>query len=175
MLSAKQSSRTSNFNVFCSTRPGIEPPTSRMPGETLNHYTTRTRYLQCWKEALIWPLSDYARIVQLSFGFRISAVVICFFLCVFRYRGKSRHILSPPGHAATRNTYLWGCNMAVSGGNHKRCKAKAALSPRETLPFSPSFARSRRNNSPNCQRSGLNCICERICHDTIVRRLSLHI
>ncbi len=33
MLSAKQSSRTSNFNVFCLTRPGIEPPTSRMPGE----------------------------------------------------------------------------------------------------------------------------------------------
>ncbi len=26
-------SRTSNFNVFCLTRPGIEPPTSRMPGK----------------------------------------------------------------------------------------------------------------------------------------------
>ncbi len=33
VLSAKQSSRTSNFNVFCLTRPGIEPPTSSMPGE----------------------------------------------------------------------------------------------------------------------------------------------
>ncbi len=33
MLSAKQISRTSNFNVFCLTRPGIEPSTSRMPGE----------------------------------------------------------------------------------------------------------------------------------------------
>ncbi len=33
VLSAKQSSRTSNFNVLCLTRPGIEPPTSRMPGE----------------------------------------------------------------------------------------------------------------------------------------------
>ncbi len=33
VLSAKQSSRTSNLNVFCLTRPGIEPPTSRMSGE----------------------------------------------------------------------------------------------------------------------------------------------
>ncbi len=35
VLSAKQSSRTSNFNVCCLTRPGIEPPTSQthMPGE----------------------------------------------------------------------------------------------------------------------------------------------
>ena len=33
MLSAKQSSRTSNFNVFCLTWPRIEPPTSCMPGE----------------------------------------------------------------------------------------------------------------------------------------------
>ncbi len=34
VLSAKQSSRTSNFNVFCLTRLGIEPPTSRMPDST---------------------------------------------------------------------------------------------------------------------------------------------
>ncbi len=33
VLSAKQSSRTLNFNIFCLTRPGIEPPTSRMPVE----------------------------------------------------------------------------------------------------------------------------------------------
>ncbi len=33
MLSAKQSSTTSNFNVFCLSRPGIEPPTSRTTGE----------------------------------------------------------------------------------------------------------------------------------------------
>ncbi len=33
VLSAKQSSRTSNFNVFCLMWPGIEPPTSRVPGE----------------------------------------------------------------------------------------------------------------------------------------------
>ncbi len=32
-LIAKQISRTSNFNVCCLTRPGIEPPTSRIPGE----------------------------------------------------------------------------------------------------------------------------------------------
>ncbi len=37
MLSAKQSSRTSNFNVVCLTWPRIEPPTSCMPGE---HSTT---------------------------------------------------------------------------------------------------------------------------------------
>ncbi len=42
VLSAKQSRRTSNFNVFCLTRPGIEPLTSRM--RTLNHYTTRPRF-----------------------------------------------------------------------------------------------------------------------------------
>ncbi len=46
ILIARQSSRTSNFNVFCFARPGIEPPTSRMPGETLNHYTTRPWYSQ---------------------------------------------------------------------------------------------------------------------------------
>ncbi len=33
MRSAKQSSRTSNFNVFCLTCPGIKQPTSRMPGK----------------------------------------------------------------------------------------------------------------------------------------------
>ncbi len=33
MLSAKQSSRASNFNVFCSMQLGIEPPTTSMPGE----------------------------------------------------------------------------------------------------------------------------------------------
>ena len=35
MLSVMQSSRTYNFNVFCLTRSGIEPPTSRMPGGCL--------------------------------------------------------------------------------------------------------------------------------------------
>ncbi len=33
VLSVKQSSRTSNCNFFCLTRPGIEPPSCRMPGE----------------------------------------------------------------------------------------------------------------------------------------------
>ncbi len=33
VLSAKQSTRTSNFNVSCLTQLRIEPPTSRMPGE----------------------------------------------------------------------------------------------------------------------------------------------
>ncbi len=33
VLSAKQSSRTSNFNVFCLKRPVIGPPTSLMSGE----------------------------------------------------------------------------------------------------------------------------------------------
>ena len=33
VLSAKQSRRNSNYNIFCVTRPGIEPQTSRMPDE----------------------------------------------------------------------------------------------------------------------------------------------
>ncbi len=50
VLSAKQSSRTSNFNVFCLTRAGIEPPTSRMPG-TLNYYTTRPQSVMTGQNA----------------------------------------------------------------------------------------------------------------------------
>ncbi len=52
VLSAKQSSRTSNLNVFCLTRPGIEPPFGN-----LKRYYKHVLHKRISIKLFVWPVS----------------------------------------------------------------------------------------------------------------------
>ncbi len=95
VLSAKQSSRTSNFNVFWLTRPGIEPPTSRMPGE---RSTTTLPGRGCFLVGSVWT----RRAVCDCFG------TVCPFWCW--YAVKLTHIQSVKLHVSHVHTlYICRC------------------------------------------------------------------